>query len=163
MPVVGTTSVGRLEPAARVLLLLQQELLLLLLLLRCPLGFQRRGCEEAECGGVHHHTRRPSQSYGSSSFLLVSSAWAVRKDSAEESTASPEFEPVQAGRGSGGPPLTNAARCGRSSAARAQRDCPAASPEVEAPVAVARRAALAWSWPSSVPVGQSGAETWPGP
>ena len=39
--------------------------------------------------------------------------------------------------------LRSAAGCGRSSAARAQRDCPAAPPEVESPVPVGRSASRA--------------------
>ena len=62
--------------------------------------------------------------------------------------------------------LRSAAGCGRSSAARAQRDCPAAPPEVVSSVPVVRRARRAppppRPWPSSVPLGQYGASSRPG-
>ena len=56
--------------------------------------------------------------------------------------------------------LRSSTGCGRSSAARAQRDCPAASSEAVSPVPVGLRARLAppplrrLSCPSSVPVGR---------
>ena len=62
--------------------------------------------------------------------------------------------------------LRSAAGCGRSSAARAQRDCPAAPPEVEASVPVGRSASRAPPPPrpwrrSSVPVGRRSAASPP--
>ena len=63
--------------------------------------------------------------------------------------------------------LRSAAGCGRSSAAQAQRDCPAAPPEVVSSVPVGRRARRAppppRPWPSSVPLEQSGGSLLPGP
>ena len=60
------------------------------------------------------------------SFLLASSAEAVRNRREEESTASPDA-PASTGRPrSGELPRRSAAGCGHSSAARAPRGCPAA-------------------------------------